>query len=148
MSLLKTALNIAAAVGGGYIASTGAGSDLFSGIKNDTTKKLAQSFLIATGKGGEGADSRPFASAPEVRPRSVSELTRLSPSTAPANLQPVQQMLAANPRLETAVANLSQSATNAQVQELFAMYSQQQSPTLRQGRKTISIEQPGNIQVT
>ena len=140
MNLLKTLLPIAAGIGAGYFfgGGTAAGID---------TARLATSFLTATG-GGQG---NPFQSSTSqglaIRPRTVKELTRGSASTAPASLQPIQRLVSNSPRLETAMANLYNNASNQQVREMFSQYSQDASPTLRQGRRTLTTEQPGNIRV-
>jgi hypothetical protein len=65
----------------------------------------------------------------------------------PSSLQPIQQLVSNSPRLETAMANLYNNASNQQVREMFSQYSQDMPSTLRQGRRTLTTEQPGNIQV-
>ena len=141
MNLLKTLLPIAAGIGAGYFfgGGTAAGID---------TARLATSFLTATGR-GEGQN--PFQSSTSqglaIRPRTVKELTRGSASAAPASLQPIQRLVSNSPRLETAMANLYNNASNQQVREMFSQYSQDMPSTLRQGRRTLTTEQPGNIKV-
>ena len=83
-------------------------------------------------------------------PRSVKELTRGNPSQVPAQLQPIQRMVSANPQLATAMSNLYQNAQNQQVRDMFASFQTEDvvQPTLKQGRRTIVTEQPKNIQVT
>ena len=140
MNLLKTLLPIAAGIGAGYFfgGGTAAGID---------TARLATSFLTATGR-GEGQN--PFQSSQlTLRPRRPEELTSGSKASMsiPPSLQPIQQLVSNSPRLETAMTNLYNNASNQQVREMFSQYSQDMPSTLRQGRRTLTTEQPGNIQV-
>ena len=142
MNLLKTLLPIAAGIGAGYFlgGGTAAGID---------TARLATSFLTATG-GGQG---NPFQKSQQaglkLRPRRPEELTSGSKASIrmPSSLQPIQQLVSNSPRLETAMTNLYNNASNQQVREMFSQYSQDMPSTLRQGRRTLTTEQPGNIQV-
>ena len=140
MNLLKTLLPIAAGIGAGYFfgGGTAAGID---------TARLATSFLTATGRG----QGNPFQSSTSqglaIRPRTVKELTRGNTSATPASLQPIQRLVSNSPRLETAMANLYNNASNYQVREMFSQYSQDMPSNLRQGRRTLTTEQPGNIKV-
>ena len=148
MNLLKAVMPIALGLGAGYIGQSGG----LAGLKeNPLAQKLSKSFLSMQGKldaDGNAIRSNPFQTAQaNIRPRSVQELTRGGGQT-PAQIAPMQQIVASSPRLETAVSNLYQTASNAQVKEMFGMYSQDIPATLRQGRRTIQTKQPGDIQVT
>lgn len=139
MNLLKALAPIAAGIGAGYLFGGG-------GTSSEITGELARSFLFSQGKSSKEF-SAPFQAASITRPRRVEELTRGSPTAAPAQLRPVQQLVSNSPRLETAMLNLYQNASNAQVREMFGKYSNDMTPTLRQGRRTLAVEQPGDIEV-
>lgn len=138
MNLLKTLAPIAAGIGAGYFLGGGSMSTAGEGL----TGELARSFLASQGR-SDG--SQPFAMVKaDARPRSVKELTR--GAAMPAQLQPVQQLVSQSPRLETAMRNLYNNGTNTQVRDMFGMYAQDMS-TLKQGRRTLTTEQPKDIQV-
>ena len=142
-NLLKSVAGIALGVGAGYILGGGAKGT----IDGDLGKDLASSFL-KSGLGGGGTGGQPFkvTQITPPRPRSVEELTR-GQSPVPANLQPLQQMVSASPRLETALRNLYANASNTQVQEVFSKYGADVKPTIQQGRRTIVTAQPKDIEV-
>lgn len=139
MNLLKTLAPIAAGIGAGYFLGGGSTGTAGEGL----TGELARSFLASQGR-SDG--SQPFAmiKADARRPRPVKQLTR--GAAVPAQLQPVQQLVSQSPRLETAMRNLYSNGTNAQVRDMFGMYAQDMS-TLKQGRRTLTTEQPRDIQV-
>ena len=143
MKLLQQLAPIAAAMGAGYFLG---GGTLSGAVSSEAAKGLATSFLATTGF-GKDESRQPFKYATFERPRSVKQLTRGSPSAVPASLQPIERLISGSPRLETAMANLYNNASNQQVREMFSQYSQDASPTLRQGRRTLTTEQPGNIRV-
>lgn len=144
MKLLQQLAPIAAAMGAGYFLG---GGTLSGAVSSEAVKGLATSFLTTTGFGKGESREQPFKYASFERPRSVKQITRGSPSAVPASLQPIERLISGSPRLETAMANLYNNASNQQVREMFSQYSQDASPTLRQGRRTLTIEQPGNIRV-
>ena len=143
MKLLQQLAPIAAAMGAGYFLG---GGTLSGAVSSEAVKGLATSFLTTTGF-DKDESRQPFKYATFERPRSVKQLTRGSPSAVPASLQPIERLISGSPRLETAMANLYNNASNQQVREMFSQYSQDASPTLRQGRRTLTTEQPGDIKV-
>ena len=147
MKLLKALAPIAIGIGAGHFLG---GGTLGGAASSTVVKELASSFLTATGsKRKDGTTQLPFKMAVAPSPRSVEELTRGNPSQVPAQLQPIQRMVSANPQLATAMSNLYENAQNKQVRDMFASFQTDVvQPTLRQGRRTIGTEQPKNIQVT
>lgn len=101
----------------------------------------ANAFVKSQGQDKSGA-FRPFSAAPDLRPRSVGELTRtyVSPAQGAASAG-VSQGLSGynNPDIRTALANL-QNARNDQVRALFSEYAV--APNVAQGRRTASLERP------
>lgn len=105
--------------------------------------KGADAFIKSQGiKDKKTGVVRPFSAAPDLRPRSVGELTRtyISPAQGAASAG-VSQGLSGynNPDIRTALANL-QNARNDQVRALFSEYSV--APNVAQGRRTASLERP------
>jgi len=102
----------------------------------------AQAFVKSQGIEDKSGAFRPFSAAPDLRPRSVGELTRtyVSPAQGAASAG-VSQGLSGynNPDIRTALANL-QNARNDQVRALFSEYSV--APNVAQGRRTASLERP------
>lgn len=102
----------------------------------------AQAFVKSQGvKDKEGA-FRPFSAAPDLRPRSVGELTRtyVSPAQGAASAGTSSGLSTYNnPDIRSALVNL-QNARNDQVRALFSEFSV--APTVAQGRRTASLERP------
>lgn len=137
-------MNLTKALGFASVAL--AGLDLVSGLtgkKDDKEssisdvagflKKGAQTFTKAT-----GADKKPFtAAAPEVRPRSVKQLTRGTPAVSPtlAAAQPTYNPYS-RPEIQTAMSNLLQNARNQQIRDFLT--TQMVQPTIA-GQRTLGI---------
>ncbi len=111
MNLLKSLLPIAAVAAGSYFGGgTGAA----------TGERLAQSFLTSQGR---SKSSMPFGAAPSMQSRTAAELAAGSRSaTAQVQMNPIQQVMQTDPRIESAMVNLVNNATNQQIIDLFSKH--------------------------
>lgn len=137
---------LAALVPLGLAMLTGGGQQKTGG-KGDVG--LAESFLIASGaiEGEKGMKSvQPFMGAPEMgRPRGIKEITRGAPSTKPY-MDPIQRLVQSDVRVASAVNRMLTESSNQQMRDFSAKYATR--VTTPQGRKTLAVEQPGNIRLT
>jgi len=94
-------------------------------------KKGVQAYGKASAKDGV------FAAAPEVRPRTVKELTRGTPAVSPtlAAAQPTYNPYS-RPEIQTAMSNLLQNARNQQIRDFLT--TQMVQPTIA-GQRTLGI---------
>ena len=134
MNLLKSLLPIAAVAAGAYFGGgTGAA----------TGERLATSFLTSQQRSREG--TAPFQAAPVVRPTKLGQMNLGSRSSATAvQMNPIQRIMGSEPRLESAMVNLVNNATNQQVIDLFSKYGNIQYTA--KGGRSQPIQQTG-IQV-
>lgn len=133
MNLLKSLLPIAAIAAGSYFGGSAGGA---------AGERLATSFLTSQGR---SKDSRPFGAAPVVQSRTAAELAAGSRSaTASVQMNPIQQMLQVDPRIESAMINLVNNATNQQVIDLFSKHGNIQFTA--KGGRSQPIQQT-NVQV-
>lgn len=135
MNLLKSLLPIAAVAAGAYFGGgTGAA----------TGERLATSFLTSQGRSKDKFNA-PFASAPAVQSRTAAELAAGSRSaTAQVQMNPIQRVLQSDPRIESAMVNLVNNATNQNIIDLFSKYGNIQYTA--KGGRSQPIQQTG-IQV-
>ena len=132
MNLLKALLPIAAIAAGTYFGG---------GTGGATAKKLADTFLTA----GGGKDKPAFGPAPKLQSRTAAQLAAGSRSaTTPVQLNPVQQVMQSDPRLESALVSLLNNARNQQVIDMFSKYGNVNFTA--KGGKQQAIQQTG-IQV-
>lgn len=132
MNLLKSLLPIAAIAAGTYFGGSTGGA---------TAKKLADTFLTAGGGKGKPA----FGAAPNLQSRTAAELTSGSRSaTTPVQMNPIQQVLQSDPRLESAIVSLLNNARNQQVIDMFSKHGNVNFTA--KGGKQQAIQQTG-IQV-
>lgn len=120
------------------------GVDLISGLTGkkegkETSISDVAGFLQKGAKayGQAAAKDGVFAAAPTVRPRSVKELTRGTPSVAPVMgaAQPTYNPYS-RPEIQTAMSNLLQNARNQQIRDF--MTTQMVQPTIA-GQRTLGI---------
>lgn len=113
MNLLKSLLPIAAIAAGSYFGGgTGAA----------TGERLAQSFLTSQGR-SKDKFTAPFGAAPSIQSRTAAELAAGSRSAAAqVQMNPIQQVMQTDPRIESAMVNLVNSATNQQIIDLFSKH--------------------------
>tara|TARA_R110002072_G_scaffold240075_1_gene398161 strand:- start:1269 stop:1670 length:402 start_codon:yes stop_codon:yes gene_type:complete len=111
MNLLQSLLPIAAVAAGSYFGG-GAGAA--------TGERLATSFLTSQGR---TKGSAPFGAAPTVKPRTAAELAAGSrTATAQVQMNPIQQVMQSDPRIESAMVNLVNNATNQNIIDLFSKH--------------------------
>ena len=117
-----------------------AGLQYFSqgSVNPATTGQLAASFLDST---DPQKGRQVFGSAPVVQSRSAAELAAGSRrATEYARLDPIQRVVVAEPRVETAMNNLLQNARNPNVIDFFSKYGTVQPTTKGSGVKTRMTE--------
>jgi len=111
---------------------------------------LADSFLVSSGAmalpdGKKGV--QPFQPSEIPRARSLGQIGLGSAgSQQPVRLDPVVQMIREIPELQTAVVDMFSNARNPQFRDFSSKYAAPQI-TLAQGRRSLTSERPGNIQV-
>ena len=130
MNLLKSLLPIAAMAGLQYFSQ--------GSVNPATTGQLAASFLDST---DPQKGRQVFGSAPVVQSRSAAELAAGSRrATEYARLDPIQRVVVAEPRVETAMNNLLQNARNPNIIDFFSKYGTVQPTTRGSGVKTRMTE--------
>lgn len=92
------------------------------------------SMFLESQKNADGSRNKAFSQAPDVRPRSVSELTRGTP-VADVNMPPLQQQLYQAPEVARYWETLVNS-NNPHVSNLRAAAGVDVQPTVASGRKT------------
>jgi hypothetical protein len=111
---------------------------------------LADSFLVSSGAMALPDDKKgvqPFQPPEIVRARSLGQMGLGSAgSQQPVRLDPVVQMIREIPELQTAVIDMFSNARNPQFRDFSSKYAAPQI-TLAQGRRSLTSERPGNIQV-
>ena len=131
MNLLKSLLPIAAMAGLQYYQQGG-------GATAATVSATAQSFLHST---DPERGRQVFGSAPVVKSRSAAELAAGSRrATEYARLDPIQRVVVAEPRVETAMNNLLQNARNPNIIDFFSKYGTVQPTAKGSGVKTRMTE--------
>lgn len=111
MNLLQSLLPIAAVAAGSYFGG-GAGAA--------TGERLATSFLTSQGR---TKGSAPFGAAPVVRPTKLGQMNLGSRGSATAvQMNPIQQVMQSDPRIESAMVNLVNNATNQNIIDLFSKH--------------------------
>ena len=130
MNLLKSLLPIAAMAGLQFFSK--------GSVNPATTGQLAASFLDST---DPQKGRQVFGSAPVVQSRSAAELAAGSRrATEYARLDPIQRVVVAEPRVETAMNNLLQNARNPNIIDFFSKYGTVQPTTKGSGVKTRMTE--------
>ena len=133
MNLLKALLPIAAVAAGSYFGG---------GTGGATAMKLADTFLTA---GGRKSGDPAFGAAPTIRPTKLGQMNLASRgSQAPAQMNPIQQVVQSNPRVESAIINLLNTAQNQQIIDMFSKHGNINFTA--KGGKAQAIQQTG-IQV-
>jgi hypothetical protein len=132
MNLLKSLLPIAAIAAGTYFGG---------GTGGATAKKLADTFLTA----GGGKDKPAFGAAPVVKATKLGQMNLGSRgSQIPVQMNPIQQVMQSDPRLESALVSLLNNARNQQVIDMFSKHGNINFTA--KGGKQQAIQQTG-IQV-
>ena len=135
MNLLKSLLPIAAIAAGTYFGG---------GTGGATAMKLADTFLTAGGR-NKDKPGPAFGAAPTIRPTPLGQMNLASRgSQVPAQMNPIQQVMQSDPRLESAIVNLLNSARNQQVIDMFSKHGNVNFTA--KGGKQQAIQQTG-IQV-
>lgn len=152
MNLLTALIPIGLSIiaGGGFGQQPQTGSKASSFITGNLGKDLAESFLLSSGMVGEkgGNITRgPFEGGGDIpRARSVQELTRGSPAVGGGGGDPVRSLIQSDPRVSSAVQRMMSESSHPQMTDFRSKYATR--ATVQQGRKTLAVEQPGNIKVT
>mgnify|MGYP003133575645 CR=1 FL=1 len=150
MNLLTALIPIGLSIitGGMFGQQPQTGSKASGFITDGLGKDLAESFLLSSGIVGEKGGSitkGPFGDAPEIpRARSVQELTRGSPAIRGGG-DPVRSLIQSDPRISSAVQRMMTESSHPQMTDFRSKYATR--ATVQQGRKTLAVEQPGNIRV-
>ena len=98
-----------------------------------------------TGSKASSITKGPFGDAPEIpRAHSVQELTRGSPAIRGGG-DPVRSLIQSDPRISSAVQRMMTESSHPQMTDFRSKYATR--ATVQQGRKTLAVEQPGNIRV-
>jgi hypothetical protein len=151
MNLLTALIPIGLSIiaGGGFGQQPQTGSKASAFITDGLGKDLAESFLLSSGITGEKGGSitkGPFGGAPEIpRARSVQELTRGNPAIRGGGGDPVRSLIQSDPRVSSAVQRMMSESSHPQMTDFRSKYATR--ATVQQGRKTLAVEQPGNIRV-
>ena len=133
MNLLKALLPIAAIAAGTYFGG---------GTGGATAMKLADTFLTA---GGRKKDDPAFGAAPVVKATKLGQMNLGSRgSQIPVQMNPIQQVMQSDPRLESALVSLLNNARNQQVIDMFSKHGNINFTA--KGGKQQAIQQTG-IQV-
>lgn len=153
MNLLTALIPIGLSIiaGGGFGQQPQTGSKASAFITDGLGKDLAESFLLSSGMVGEkgGNITRgPFDGGGVFisRARSVQELTRGNPAVRGGGGDPVRALIQSDPRVSSAVQRMMSESTHPQMVDFRSKYATR--ATVQQGRKTLAVEQPGNIKVT
>ena len=151
MNLLTALIPIGLSMiaGGGFGQQPQTGSKASALVSGNLGTNLAESFLLSSGvmNADKQITQGPFSGAPEIpRARSVQELTRGNPVVRGRGGDPVRSLIQSDPRVSSAVQRMMTESSHPQMTDFRSKYATR--ATVQQGRKTLAIEQPGNIKVT
>ena len=151
MNLLTALIPIGLSIiaGGGFGQQPQTGSKASALVSGNLGTNLAESFLLSSGvmNTDKQITKGPFSGAPEIpRARSVQELTRGSPAVRGGGGDPVRSLIQSDPRVSSAVQRMMTESSHPQMADFRSKYATR--ATVQQGRKTLAVEQPGNIKVT